>query len=444
MAMINRAGYNKEMLRRKALIIGVLFVFSFSTSALPAKNVYAASSASLYLSPSTGAFYVGSTFDVSILLNTGDIAINTVEVELKFPQDKIQIANPSVGKSLIQIWATNPTFSNREGRVYFVGGIPSPGIKTSQGVILTMTFRVVAPGSGDITFAERTRVLANDGIGTNVLSQATHGSYTFTPTPPQGPEVSSPTHPDQTLYYNNPNPELIWTTGGTADGYSYSFDQDVHGFPNTSVSFSTETSASYNNIADGTWYFHVRAKNHGVWGGTSTFTINIDTTPPAAFDISTSPGVRTTLRNPIVRFFTTDSLSGLDHYQMKIIPLAINTQDASQFFFEVSSPYQFQEFQPGRYTIVVRAYDKAGNWRDEETTLNIVRSFFQFLNSDGVDLVYIFLPWGKLINTLIILLIIIIIMVWFFWRQHRKHKKQLKEAQTKIATIQSRQPPPNV
>src|SRR3989344_3071325 len=103
----------------------------------------AAGGAALFLSPQTGSFLVGGTFDVSIILDTKGAAVNTVEIELIFPQDKLQITSPSVGKSIIQVWPAPPSFSNREGKIYFVGGIPSPGIVVSDGIVLTLSFRVV-------------------------------------------------------------------------------------------------------------------------------------------------------------------------------------------------------------------------------------------------------------------------------------------------------------
>ncbi len=376
--------------------------------------------ASLYLSPGSGSFYVGSTFDVSILLNTQDVSVNTIEVDLKFPKDKIQIANPSVGKSIIQIWATTPTFSNREGRVYFVGGVPSPGIKTTDGVVLTMTFRVVAPGAGDISFQGATRVLANDGSGTNILDQATLGRYTFSPIPPQGPQISSPTHPDQAKYYKNPSPTFIWTDNEGVEGFSYAFDQDPNGIPDASID-SKQASVSYDDYKDGIWYFHVRARQNGVWGGTSTFTVHIDTKPPAVFDIKVSPSERTTNTRPVARFFTTDSLSGFSHFEMKIVPLALDSGTEESLFFEVSSPHQFVAFKPGRYTVIVRAFDNAGNWRDEEVVLNIIGYFFQFISADGVDLIFTFVPWGRFLNLLLLLALFILMLLIIFWRRHHKH-----------------------
>ena len=396
--------------------IGAVLVY------VPAAFVQAAP-ATMYLSPSAGSFFVGSTFDVSILLNTGGSSVNTVEVALDFPENVIQIANPSIGKSIIQVWATNPTFSNRTGQIYFVGGIPSPGIQTSNGVVLTMTFRVIAPSSGTINFGERTRVLANDGSGTDILTQATHGSYTFLPVPPQGPAISSPTHPDQTKYYKNSSPTFDWTKDPGTEAFSYTIDEDPNGLPDT-VSEGTDSSTSFDSLADGIWYFHVRAKKSGVWGGTSSFMAHVDTRPPAEFKTSISPGNRTSEQRPVTRFFTTDSLSGLDHYELKLVPLALQSDAESAFFFGVNSPYQFSPLEAGRYTLIVRAYDKAGNWRDSEENLTITTSFFRLISNEGVDLVFLFLSWEKILSILAGLILALVLLLTIFWYRHKDHLRK--------------------
>ena len=300
--------------------------------------VMGATTAALFLNPASGTIFVGSTFELSIVLDTKGVAVNTVEIELLFPRDKLQVATPSVGQSIIQLWPAPPTFSNREGRIYFVGGIPSPGIVTSQGVILTLTFRVIAPGEGSIKFGEASSILANDGQGTDILGTAGAAFFKFSVPPPQGPAVFSPTHPDQEKWYRDPNPIFVWDNSKFSDGYSYEIDTDPSGFADTVID-TVETTASFENLTSGFWYFHLRERAGGVWGGISHYLVKIDRDSPAGFQLDISPRARTANRNPIVRFFTTDSLSGLDHFGMKIIPLNQQTETEA-LLFEVASPYQ--------------------------------------------------------------------------------------------------------
>ena len=186
-----------------------------------------ARAATLVLRPGSSNFLVGSTFDLSIVLDTKNIAVNVIEVELFFPADRLQLTSPSVGKSIIQLWPTAPVFSNTEGRIYFAGAVPSPGINTSEGVVLTLTFRVIAVGEGEIRFGDKTSILANDGSGTNILSQKPSAFFRFSFPPPQGPVISSPTHPDQEKWYKDNNPIFIWPKSQFGETYSF----EINGRP---------------------------------------------------------------------------------------------------------------------------------------------------------------------------------------------------------------------
>lgn len=378
--------------------------------------------ATLTISPGSGTFVVGSTFDASIILDTKDKAANAIEVELLFPADKVQLANPSVGKSIVQLWPAPPEFSNRDGRIYFAGGIPSPGINVSNGVVLTLTFRVVAPGDGEIAFGPKTHIFANDGKGTNILKQKSSGFFHFTYPPPEGPTISSPTHPDPDIWYRNNNPIFIWPKDTLSDGYSYEINKDPEGYPATVIN-GTNSSVSYRNVSNGTWYFHLREKAEGVWGGVSHYMIKVDVLSPASFSIDVSPGVRTTSRSPIVRLFTTDAFSGLDHYELKIVSLSSPTA-SDALFFETGPTYQLTDLQPGRYEIIARAVDKAKNYEEAAVTLSVVGAFNRFISQDGIDLVFVFLPWSWIIMVTSFILVILLLILLSIWLRHRHHLKE--------------------
>lgn len=392
-----------------------------------APAAHAAGEATLILGPSSGTFYVGSTFDVSILLDTKNVSINTAEIELSFPADKLQLASPSVGQSIIQLWPAPPVFSNREGKIYFLGGIPAPGVVTSRGVVLTLTFRVVAPGSAEIRFGDRTKILANDGRGTNVLGQSPPAFYRFTVPPPEGPVVSSPTHPDQEKWYRDSNPVFVWPKGPFSDAYSYSLDDNPSGFPDT-LPEGERTTSSFESAGPGILYFHIRERASGTWGGVSHYAVKIDDEPPASFKINISPSAKTSNRNPIMRFFTTDALSGFDHFELKLIELTGETA-SDALFFEVSSPYQFPKLEPGKYQVIVRALDRAGNTRDENVTLTIVGIAGNIIAEDGIHLGPLFLGWGWVIPGALFLFLILCVALFRAWRIHENHRKQLLQAQ---------------
>jgi hypothetical protein len=404
------------MAKKVKLFIAAIILFA-AFSMLPGK----VSAATLLLRPGSGNFLVGGTFDLSIILDTKDVTINTVEAELLFPRDKIQLANNSIGKSIIQFWPAVPEFSNEKGRVYFAGAIPSPGINVSEGVVLTLTFRVISLGEAEIKFGDKTSVLANDGKGTNVLNQKPSAFFKFSLAPPQGPAISSPTHPDQEKWYQDNNPLFIWSKNQFSEGFSFDFNHDPSGTPDTTVD-GTEATASFQNVENGVWYFHLREKAGGVWGGTSHYGVRIDNQAPAAFKVNISPSNRTTNQSPIIRFFTTDALSGLDHYEIKIISLS-SDEAAQALFFEATSPYQAIKLKPGRYQVVVRALDKAKNTRDQTVTLSVVGAVSRFIYPEGIDLMFIFIPWVWTILIVAILLLLVLLILLNLFRKHHHHIK---------------------
>lgn len=377
--------------------------------------------ANLKLSPGNGNFLVGGTFDLSVMLDTKNVPANVVEAELLFPADKLQLANPSVGKSIIEIWTAAPVFSNQEGRIHFIGAIPAPGINTSEGVVLTLTFRVVAAGAAQISFGQNTRVLANDGKGTGILNQKTAAFFSLAYPPSLGPAVTSPTHPDPEKWYKDKNPLFLWQKNDAAQGYSYQIDRDPSGSPDT-VEDSKINTVSFSDLESGVWYFHVRENANGVWGGATHFAVKIDDRPPAEFAINVSPGKTTAARDPVFRFFTTDALAGFDHFEMKIVALSSQQADEA-LYFEVSSPYQAVNLKPGRYQVVVRAFDRAQNTRDATATVNIIGAVSQFIRPEGVNLYFAFIPWWAIIVSVLAILLIIVILAFRLWAKHREINK---------------------
>ncbi len=268
---------SRRRLKQFCAIVWVLLV------GLVAPAPSQAATGSILFSPNRSEQIVDSTFDVSILLNTGGVAVNALELYLTFPADKIQVVTPTSGSSVLSFWVNGPTYSNQTGTLSFVGGLPNPGITTSAGVISTVTFRAKAAGSAVIKVLGHSKVLSNDGAGTPLAVTLGQALVTIKPAAPAGLTVSSSSHQDQAIWYAEPTfiaswPEIL---GGS---YSYIIDQ----FPTTipdEIAESTTPMITKSVAADGRWYFHLRAAVNGVWGATTHFVFQVDTSPPAAFEI---------------------------------------------------------------------------------------------------------------------------------------------------------------
>jgi len=379
--------------------------------------------ASLYLSPASGTFFVGSTFDVSVFVNTGGEYINAVEVNMKFDPAKLQVASPTAGKSFIEVWVAQPTFSNTQGTMSFIGGVPSPGIKTSSGLVSTVTFRAISPGETSILFEASCKALRNDPHGTNILTSMSRGVYNLSIPPPEGPRIFSSTHPDQNKWYKNNNPTFSWEKEEGVTEFSYILDLDPTGVPDN-IPEGDRTSFSYSDVGDGIWYFHVKAKKEEIWGGVSHYIARIDNSPPALFTPTVEPAAETAEPQPLVSFFTTDALSGVDFYQIKYIDISPEKkEEAAGFFTETISPHKLPPLEVGRYLVIVRAYDVAGNWREGTVKTQIYPKGILFTRK-GIRFREFLFPWWILV---LILIIIIALIIFFVWRRYKKIEKKRKE-----------------
>ena len=412
----------------------LFFLTFFLVSNLFSFRVEAAG-ATLTLSPSGGTFYLGNTFDISIFVNTGSQNVNSFQIDLKFPPEKLQVAEPFIGKSIISVWAVPPSYSNLKGTISLVGGVPSPGIKTSSGLILTITFRGKEPGEATISFSKSSKVLLDDGFGTNVLTSTSGGTYNLSIPPPEGPLVSSPTHPDQTKWYKNNQPTFIWQKEKGVTDFSYILTKDPTTIPDNK-SEGADNTISYDKTPDGLWYFHLKAKKSGNWGGVSTYLIRIDTTSPADFSPECETSCRTTEYQPIIRFFTTDSASGVDHYEVKIINIGKTGEESDTYFFtEEVSPYKLPRLERGTFEVIVRAFDKAENWTDGKIRIVIISPWIAFIKERGIEIKGFLIPW---VFVFLILLLVAGALGFLIYIRRKKEREAHQKIRENLDNVRER------
>lgn len=399
-----------------------------------------AEAAALMFSPTTGSFTVGSTFDVQVLLDTDDRSVNALDVELRFPPDKIQLVSPRTNVSVISLWTSQPQFNNEIGRVRLQGGIPR-GINVNNALVGTLTFRVKSVGTAILTFSDASKVLLNDGLGTNDLSRKESAVYTLMLPPPAGPIVVSETHPNQTEWYANPNVFLKWALSEAVKSYSYIFDEEPVSLPDDSAE-GDRSSIVYKNVPDGKHYFHIKALREGAWGGVTHFAVKTDTEPPADFPIEIIPGNHTNVRNPVVKFSTTDTLSGLGHYELKLVSLQpqdpnIDDSGNKTLFIEADSPYILSTLDIGPYDVFIRAYDNAGNYREVVKRLVITSRFFGFSSAEGLIVGSWVLGWPWIFSILLLLVLLLIALAYYIKKKHDAvHVARLERALPEDVTAQ--------
>ncbi len=365
----------------KKILLILFFVSLFLITGLKA---YAAT---IQTAPSAESYKVGDTFKVDVTVSSPDKAINAVSGILSFPKNKLQFVSISKTSSILSIWAQEPAYYNsgENGNISFEGVIPNPGFIGAKGKILTITFKVKSTWKAELSFSSAS-VLANDGLGTNVLTNSLPGIFTLNsyapstvivtetePTVstsskvPSLAQISSTTHPDSEKWYNNNNPNFKWILPSNITGVRIYGDQkpDTE-LPKTYQSLSD--SYTYKNVKDGIWYFHVRLRNSTGWNNTAHFRFNIDTVPPEPFSIEFPDGKETSNPKPRLILNAIDTASGIDHYEITINGVLTEASLENG----KNNVYILPSQTSGEKEVSVKAFDKAGNFYEAKEQFTVI------------------------------------------------------------------------
>ena len=364
-----------------------LFLINASFLLFLAGDVQAAT---LYFSPSSGTFSTGRNITINVRVDSPEIPMNAASGVVNFPTNKLEAIAVSKTGSIFNLWVQEPTFSNASsvGNVRFEGIVLNPGF-SGDGNLLNIVFRAKTEGVADLSFSEGT-VLANDGFGTNILSSLSTARVTLETGAIQSPEViETPTRlPSKPLVKQetkNPDGETIFVRDSEApekwvnSRYNKLVWQIPPGVTGVSILLHDKPSANpgsksdgffdnkiYERLDDGTYYFHIRYLNSLGAGPILHYKIMVDTVPPEPFDIILPDGKVAANPTPRIRFETTDNLSGVTRYEMKI--------DDSEWFNAVTlktASYLLPKLKPGEHRIFIRAYDKADNYAEAKETITI-------------------------------------------------------------------------
>jgi len=140
--------------------------------------------ATLYLEPKEGEYKLGDHFGVKIRIDPEGECINTISVDLSFPNDILVLEGIDIGESIITIWVDKPSSFdikkiNETGKIHFSGGIPGgycgriPGDPGLTNMVAELRFYIPSmivgeakEETGEIKILESSQVFLNDGKGT--------------------------------------------------------------------------------------------------------------------------------------------------------------------------------------------------------------------------------------------------------------------------------------
>lgn len=346
------------MVMHRLTFISLLFVLFFSSVAF-------VSAATLSVSPGTGVYNAGSTFTARVTINTAGKPVNAAEGKLTFNTNKLSVVAVSRSSSIFNLWTQEPSFSNSAGTISFGGGSPN-GYTGSGGTVMSVTFRALNAGNPKITFSNGS-VLAADGLGTNILTAMNGASYTvlapdINPEPeyiapantPKAPNVTSGTHPDSSGWYNARAAELAWNVPSDVTAIRTLLDESAATIP-TIVYDDPVSSKTLEDLPEGISYFHIQFRNAEGWGKVTHYRLGVDTQPPTDFVITEvepeTPSPQKTLE------FSIKDTSPITKYLVQI-----DGGDAIEYLDpKETRRYTLPNLDPGRHTVIVEAFDAAGN-----------------------------------------------------------------------------------
>lgn len=416
----------------KLFLLSVLIIAFFD---LFFTNFAKAQNGSLYLSPSSGKVSVGETVSIILRVNTGGVAINAAEGSIVFDQQKLAVTSISKSGSIFSIWASEPKFSNAEGTIEFAGGIPNPGFSGSNGLLLTITFRAKAATNQDGADAVLVSgaILANDGAGTDILASLGKANFLISPssaiqaipTPVEKSldadnliNIKSSTHPNQEKWYSNNDPLFNWELSDGVEAVSYLVTDKPESNPGT-VPDGWVSEAKFTDLVDGVNYFHLRFRRTGIWGSISHFKFQIDSKPPQEFNVLVTDD---NSNEPKLVFESSDDLSGIDHYEIKIDKKEWIVLDKSL----AGKPYSLINQGHGEHQVIVRAVDGAGNLITTSVMITMPGSIWKKF----VDMI-----WWIFHNGILPAILVALVALSHEFFEHsklwRKLKKNLKFKKTK-------------
>lgn len=353
-----------------------------------------ASAAELFATPQTGTHGLNTIFSLDVKINSQGDSINAAQAHVTFPATILEVSSVSISGSVFGFWPEEPTFSNTNGTVDFIGGTVN-GVSGASLHVLTIAFRAKSVGEAHISLDDGA-ITIDDGTGTNVLTGATGANHRVSvsavvpqapapapevvpggtqqplplpgepipppviiervPEPAKGlphmPNVSVPLYPNPAGWYNIATLfNATWVLPGDITDVATAINANPNFTPTKSEQLFDNK--IFDSAAEGVSYLHVRFRNTIGWGPTAHYRLAIDTAPPTPFTIESASGFETDDPAPVFEFETNDALSGISHYLVKI-------GDDEAFEWK-SGKLQLPLQAPGTRRVSVRALDLAGN-----------------------------------------------------------------------------------
>lgn len=155
--------YHKNKLDKHFVTILITLVLFFLGSNMLPAFATETEKASLY----TNLTEKNTTIELEIWTNPEKTAINASGIYLKFSTSTISVKEIKLNNNFCKM-VIKKSIDPQNGLVSILCGLPSPG-KKSKTKIAQINFNKINYGWANIEFDEQSMILANDGLGTNLL-----------------------------------------------------------------------------------------------------------------------------------------------------------------------------------------------------------------------------------------------------------------------------------
>lgn len=375
----------KHQFKTIIAIAVVVFVLGVSSSA---------NAATLSLMPASSEIGVGEKMTIELRIDSEGVSFNAAQAVVRFPKDTLEVTALDKTESAFNFWLEEPQFSNTEGVISFTGGTPY-GVSGGAVGILKIEFSAKGIGTSTLSITEAA-ISAADGSGTNILSKINDAVFAVVPQRvipkvpepqqkipepeqivreavpaqklPAAPVLKIPLYPEQDRWYSLVAPFMVsWDLPLDISGVNTVLNKYPNAVP-AQVSEGLFDNKTFAALEDGTWYLHVRFRNNVGWGATAHYKIAVDTQPPLGFEISVIEGEKTDNPAPTLEFQTSDALSGLKEYQIRVGDDDLILIPVNDFTGSFKSPLQ----GPGIKRIIVKAVDLAENGVENSLDVEII------------------------------------------------------------------------
>jgi len=304
---------------------------------------------------------------IAIKVSTGGEAINAVEAVVNYDPEAAEVLDIITTNSFCrQDLFIKKTIDNENGVVNIACVLPNPGFLEPNGIVAELLIQPLKSGQLSLYFGDETKVLANDGLGTNVLRLAIDGSYNILSYDDQQNieepfTIFSYTHPNSARWYKRKNVHFSWS-GIKGTIYRYALN-NIPDFIPGEENITSENSLSFDVDKDGVYYFHLLPEKDSNTGAIVHYKIMIDSTPPLSPIIKASDKIIEP--GGMIRFdFTAeDELSGTQK--------GFYVKFDEGIFLPVAPPLYMPFLNVGKYFVIIRVFDKAGNFNDAMVEINV-------------------------------------------------------------------------